>query len=111
MPDHYIVKITPQAQTQLKGIYNYIRNVLCAPDTAKKMLNVLEGEILSLSLFPARIPLTVEEPWRSHGVHKLSVKNYLVYFWINENTMEVHVTGIVYGCREQRCQLSEMNLL
>lgn len=110
MPEQYNVKITPQAQSQLEGIYKYIRNVLCAPDTAKKMLDVLESEILSLSQFPARVPLTEEEPWHSQGIHKLSVKNYLVYFWINEDAKEVHITAIVYGRQEQRHQLSEMNL-
>lgn len=110
MPVLYDVKMTPQAQAQLKGIINYIRNVLCAPSTATTMLNTLEGEILSLFQFPARVPLTEEEPWHSQGVHKLPVKNYLVYFWINEDAKEVHITTIVYGRREQRHQLSEMNL-
>ena len=37
MSDRYTVKITPQAQKQVKEIVNYIRYTLQAPDTAVKM--------------------------------------------------------------------------
>ena len=52
--------------------------------TAIRMLDTLEKEILSLSTLPNRVALTEEEPWHSAGIRKLPVKNYLVYFWVNE---------------------------
>lgn len=66
------------------------------------MLDTLEQEIASLSLFPNRVPLTEEDPWHSQGIHKMSVKNYLVYFWVDESTSIVHVIGIIYARRDQR---------
>ena len=57
-----------------------------------------------------RVPLTEEEPWHSRGVHKLPVKNYLVYFWVDEETKKVQVFGIIYGRRDQRHQLSNLDM-
>lgn len=108
MSDRYTVKITPQAQKQVKEIVNYIRYTLQAPDTAVKMQDAFESEIASLSVFPARIPIVEEEPWRNQGIHKLSVKNYLIYFWVNDAEKVVEIIGVVYGRRDQRHQLSQM---
>ena len=108
MPEKYTVKITLQAQEQLREIISYIRFTLQAPGTARKMLDTLEEEIASLDQLPNRVPLTEEEPWHSQGIHKLSVKNYLVYFWVNEDTKTVQVIGIIYGRKDQRHALSNL---
>lgn len=109
MPEKYTVKITQFAQQQLREIADYIRFTLQAPVTARKMVDTLAGEIASLEQFPHRVPLTEEEPWHSQGVHKLPVKNFLVYFWIDEKAKKVQVTGIIYGRRDQRDQLSNLD--
>ena len=76
--------------------------------TAIRMLDTLEKEILSLSTLPNRVALTEEEPWHSAGIRKLSVKNYLVYFWVNEDQKQVQITAVVYGRRDQRNVLQNM---
>ena len=48
MPEKYTVKITAQAQEQLREIISYISYTLQAPGTAMKMLDTLEKEIASL---------------------------------------------------------------
>lgn len=110
MPERYTVRITQPAQQQLREIADYIRFTLQAPNTAIKMLDMLAEEILSLDQFPNRVPLTEEEPWHSQGVHKLPVKNLLVYFWVDEETKQVHVIGVIYGRRDQRHQLSNLDI-
>lgn len=110
MTEKYTVKITAQAQEQLREIMSYIRFTLQSPGTALKMLNTLEAEITSLDQLPNRIPLTEEEPWHSQGIHKMVVKNYLVYFWVNEAEKKVQVTGIIYGRRDRRHQLCNMDM-
>ena len=110
MAEHYTVKITQQAQEQLREIVSYIHSTLQSPHTAIKILDILEREISSLSQFPNRIPLTEEEPWHSQGIHKMVVKNYLVYFWIDEDSKKVQVIGIIYGRRDQRHQLSNLDM-
>jgi len=106
----YIVKITNQAEEQLQAIVKYIASELKAPKTALRLLDEIESSILSLSQFPQRLALTEEEPWRSTGIHKKPVKNFLVYFWIDEKNSKVQVTAIIYGRSDQIKQLSQMDM-
>ena len=108
MDNIYEVRISKQAERQLKEIIQYISYTLQAPGTAETMLDLLERGILSLSSFPNRIPLTQDEPWHSQGIHKMVVKNYLVYFWVDENNQTVHIIAVVYGRRDQKQLLAHM---
>ena len=74
------------------------------------MLDILAEEIFSLNQFPNRVPLTDEEPWRSQGIRKLLVKNFFVYFRVDEEAKKVQVIGIVYARRDQRHQLSNLDM-
>lgn len=104
----YTVHITPYARHQMAEIAEYIRGSLHAPENAARWLERMERELESLSFMPARIPLTEEEPWHSQGIHKMTVGNYLVYFWIGGNA-QVWITAVVYGRRSQREQLEQMD--
>lgn len=110
MADVYTVKITAQAREQMQDITHYIAVDLQAPDAALRLLDTLEKEISALSQLPHRIALTEEEPWHSYGVHKMTVKNFLVYFWIDEDARKVQVTAVVYGRRDQAGQLTNMDM-
>ncbi|MBR6484838.1 MAG: type II toxin-antitoxin system RelE/ParE family toxin, partial [Clostridiales bacterium] len=81
----YSVRITRQARDQLFSIKSYITNELAAPKAASNTIAILKKEIKSLSQMPERIKLTDEEPWRSEGIRVMCVKNYYVYFWIDED--------------------------
>lgn len=109
MQTDYTVKITPQAQSQLGEIANYIRYALKEPQTALRTLETLEKEIYSLSYLPNRVPLISEEPWRGQGVHKLSVKNFLVYFIVQECEKVVQVFAVIYARRDQAQQLKNID--
>ena len=76
--------------------------------TAIRVLDTLEKELLSLSRLPNQVALTEEEPWHSAGIRKLPVKNYLVYFWVNEDQKQVQITAVVFGRRDQRNVLQNM---
>lgn len=108
--EEYTVKITRQAQVQMEEIADYIAFVLQEPQTARRLLDSLDAEIASLSRFPGRVALTEDEPWHSLGIHKLSVKNYLVYFWIDKEQRIVQVTAVIHGSRDQKIQLKNLEL-
>ena len=110
MKEKYEVEVTPQAQEQLDEIVRYVAVELHAPKSALDLLDKLEKKIASLERFPARIALTEDEPWRSQGVHKMVVKNHLVYFWSDETERKVFIAAVVYARRDQRRQLSEMSM-
>ncbi len=108
MEKAYEVRITDYALKQMQEIQRYITFSLQAPDTAVKWLTNMKKEIASLRYLPNRIMLTEEEPWHSEGIHKMVVGKHLVYFWVNEMSREVWITAVVYGRRDQRHQLTEM---
>ena len=56
------------------------------------------------------IALTEEEPWHNYGIRKMPVKNFLVYFWLDEDHLIVQVTAVVYGKRDLIRQLSQMDM-
>lgn len=110
MAETYAVKIATQAEEQMQEITHYIASKLKALDAVLNLLDALEDAISSLSEFPQRIALTEEEPWHSYGIRKMPVKNFLVYFWIDEEHLKVQVTAVVYGKRDQVHQLSQMDM-
>ena len=106
MEGEFQVKITPYALGQLQEIKGYISTSLQVPNTAKRWLANIKKELATLSQLPARFPLAEEEPWHSQGVHKMSVGNHLVYYWIDEDTRTVWIIAVIYGRRDQKEQLS-----
>ena len=108
--EQYAVKITEPARRQLQEIIRYIAEDLQEKRAAIRMLDTLEKELLSLSRLPNQVALTEEEPWRSQGIHKFPVKNYLIYFWVDEETKKVQIIGAVYGRKDQRHQLSNLDM-
>lgn len=105
---HYSVKVTKQAENQMREIAVYIASDLQNAAAALAMLDAFEQVLDSLHVFPQRIALTGEEPWRSRGIHKAVIKNYLMYFWIDEEESIVQVTAVAYGGRSQRNALENM---
>lgn len=80
MDNEYEVRVTRQALEQMREIAHYISYGLMAPEAADKLLDKLKASILKLSVLPKKHPLIEEEPWRSEGVRKIVVKNFLVYY-------------------------------
>lgn len=109
MADSYVVEITPYAEYALREIGQYIAVNLQSPQNAISTLSAIRKEIKSLCFMPARIALTPDEPWRTEGIHRMQVKNFYVYFWINEAKKLVLITNVVYVGRDQKTQLSQMD--
>lgn len=106
----YTIRITRQAREHLRKIKAYIANELLAPDAAENTMAILKREIKSLSQMPERIKLTEEEPWHSKGIHRMRVKNYYVYFWIDEDNSKVQIIAVIYVARNQAAQLELMKI-
>lgn len=111
MENRYRVNITPQALRQMQEIKRYIKLTLQAPKSAQKWQKQIKEEIEALSSMPTRFPLIEEEPWHDRGIHKMVVKNHLVYFWIDDGNFRVWVIAVIYGRRDQREQLGELGIL
>ena len=97
----YQVKLTNHALAQLKEAVGYISKVLLEPVVARCWSDRIKKEILTLDHMPLRYPLVDEDPWRTEGVRKMSVENFIVYYWVNEETTTVWIAAIVDGRRDQ----------
>ena len=106
----YKIRFTRQARTHLHNIRDYISTTFLMPGTAKKMIQLLRSEIRSLSENPQRIKAIDEEPWGGYGIRKIRVKNYYVYFWINEEKKQEQIVAVVYVKMDQIRQLENMAL-
>ena len=106
MNNEYEVKVTRQALEQMREIVHYISYDLMSPAAADK----LESAIKKLAIFPKRHSLIQEEPWKSEGIRKIIVSNFLVYFWVDDECSKVQVTAVIYNKRDQINQLSDLNM-
>ena len=107
MPDYRII-ITPDAIRDLTELRDYIADVLLAPETALAYIQTIRREIGSLARMPARNKCVDQEPWHSRGVQKIIVKNFYVYYRIDEATGTVYVLNVIYTRRDQLKALSHM---
>ena len=105
----YEVKLTVQAIGQIEEAVQYISKILLEPETARKWADTLQCEIKKLDTMPSRYPLTEEEPWRTKGIRKMPVKNFLVYYLVDEEKKTVWVTAVIYGRRDQIAALLDMS--
>ena len=108
--EEYIVRITRQARDHLREIRRYIEQELLSPQAAKNMIAAIKAEMQSLKKMPARIHLTPEQPWHDQGVRRDRVKNYYIYFWIDEEQKKVQIIGVIYVRRDQSRQLEVMDM-
>ena len=106
----YEVKLTAQAIGHIEETVQYISKTLLEPETARKWADVLQCEIGKLDSMPSRYPFTEEEPWRTKGIRKMPVKNFLVYYLNDEERRTVWITAVTYRQREQIMALLDMSL-
>ena len=101
MDKKYEVKVTRQAMAQMKEIVHYISAELLAPEAANKLLDKIRDAIAALSFMPKKYALIEEEPWKHEGVRKIIVKNFLIYYWVDEENFKVQVIAVIYNRRDQ----------
>lgn len=104
----YKIRITRQAFAHLREIRRYIEAELASPDAALNTIRAIRTEIAKLAYMPEKIGTIDEEPWKHEGFRKIRVKNYYVYFWIDEENRKVQVIAVIYVKMDQVNQLIMM---
>lgn len=110
MKKQYKVKITEYALTQMEEIKDYIADELLAPQAAHNLLLEMKKAAASLESMPERNPLVDVEKWREQGIRKTMVKNFIMYYWMDEKYQTVHITAVVYEKRNHIMELGKMEL-
>mgnify|MGYP000922974770 FL=1 len=100
--ERYRIDISEPAENDLRNIVRYISAQLSAPITALKMMDIIEEAISGLAFMPQKCPFVVDERLAMIGYHKLIVKNYIVFFTIDEKLEVVDIERILYARRNWR---------
>ena len=106
MSDSYNLIILPEAQQDIRDTVLYIARVLSSPQAALNLQEAFEKKISSLSVMPKRIKTVDEQPWKEAGIRKTRVKNYYIYFLVDDEEMAVKVIAVIYAGRDQTGQLA-----
>ena len=101
------VKLTKQAENDLRSIFEYIAYELFSPQAAAGQLDRLEKSILNLDSMPEKFRTYEKEPWRSRGLRVMPIDNYLVFYIPDHDTATVTVIRIMYGGRDIDTELKK----
>ena len=93
----YEVRISPTAMSQILDAVRYVRDELCMPQAAERLLGNLELKITGLSQLPSRFRAGRVEPRSSAGVRRMNVKKYSVCYVVDDEMLVVRVFAVLYG--------------
>jgi toxin ParE1/3/4 len=93
----YKILFTKQMEKDLKAIYDYIAFTLFAPDVAAGQLDRIEKAIMKLQEMPERYRLYEEEPWRSKGLRRMPVDNFIALYIPRNDDKTVTVIRVLYS--------------
>ena len=79
--DEYKIIITPDAETDLNELDDYISFYLMAPDIAISCIRYIRSKIAGLRKALKRYTLIEDEPWHSRGIRRMNAKNFAVFFF------------------------------
>ena len=87
--ERYDVKMFLVAQNDLRDIVEYLNTL--SPDAATRYYNLIIEKIETLTTMPKRCPLAKDTQLRLRGYRMLPVKNYIVFYVVNEKTVEIRM--------------------
>ena len=102
----YEVEVSEQADSDLRGIFEYIAYELQSPQNASGQLDRLEEQILSLDTMPERYRKYEKEPWKSCGLRVLPVDNYVVLYIPDSDKKVVIILRVMSAGRDIYNQLN-----
>lgn len=107
----YKVNITNAAEEEISSTVTYIADSLKAPKAADHLLTEIEKYEELLETNPHIYPLVPDEYLAERGIRYVLVKNYIVFFVIDEKDKTVNVFRFLYGRRDWKniLQLNTVN--
>ena len=102
----YEIEVSEQADSDLRGIFEYIAFELQALENASGQLERLEEQILSLDTIPERYRKYEKEPWKTRGLRVLPVDNYVILYIPDSDKKVVTIHRVMYAGRDIDNQLN-----
>jgi len=98
----YKLAYLPGAEKDITDIFQYIAVNLHNPPAAKNLAFLLKKSIENLQAFPYshQVCLSIRSP--QIDFRRIPVKNYAVFYWVDEPTRTVHIARVIYAKRNHK---------
>ena len=103
--EKYRVELSIKAKEDYKSIIRYIKYKLLEPNIAEKYAELIKHEINTLKYNPQKFAIIDYDIIKQYKFRKLIIKNYIVFYRINEDKRIVNVERILYGEMDWRNKL------
>ncbi len=103
--EKYKIDYSFGARIDLINIAAYIQNELKSPHAADNTVNAIIKAVSDLDFMPQRYAVLPEDLLEREDVRRMQVRNYFVYFSVDEDEKRVNILDVLYVGREQREQL------
>ena len=96
----YLVQITDIAEEEILTTATYIADVLKAPIAANNLLDEIEKYENILETTPNIFSFVPDDYLKARGIKYIMVKNYMMFYTINEDEKVVDVIRFLHGRRD-----------
>lgn len=94
----YKIIVTPSAKGDIKEITDYLSSF--SYYTAQKYSEYINETVQSLKTMPTRCAFVRNKAMRNKGYRWISVRNYTIFFIVDEAASIVRVERVLYSRRE-----------
>jgi len=96
----YQLEYLPIAKQDMIDIVKYISEDLCNPSAAKHLADEMIEFADGLTTFPYKNAIhSIIKPLK-HEYRRLIVKNYIMFYWVDEEQKKVVIARIIYARRD-----------
>jgi len=81
-------------------IVRYISHQLCNPSAAENLANEMIAATEGLAQFPYAMPIHRTAKPLKNEYRKLIVRNYIIFYWVDEATKTVVIARVLYAKRD-----------
>ena len=96
----YNIKIAPAAMEELTAIVRHIARDLHNPAAAQGLLDRIETCYTRLETSPYLYELCRDPQLKLRGYRRVILKNYIMFYAVDEEHNTVHILHFVYGPRD-----------
>lgn len=96
----YKVYYTATAQEDLLSIVEYLSSIRKTPAVAKNLVDEIEKETGILAENPLMFPVSQDDYIAKHGIRHVLIKNYFMFYTIDEDAQTVSIIRILYARRD-----------
>lgn len=96
----YKLEYLPIALDDMLGIVKYISGELKNPIAAKNLSEEFVKTAESLTEFPYSNPCYTPIKPLKHEYRKITIKNYIMFYWVDETDKTVTIARVIYGKRD-----------